>query len=87
MDFDFDPDKDATDRAKHGLSLILGAAVINNCIGQLEDNRRDYGEVRINAFGLVNERLLVCTYTLRGTTYRVISVRRASRQERRKWLG
>jgi hypothetical protein len=27
------------------------------------DDRRDYGEIRINAFGSVETRLFVCTYT------------------------
>ena len=50
------------------------------------DNRRDYGEIRINAFGPVNNRLFVCTYTMRGETHRLISVRKASRQEQNTWL-
>jgi uncharacterized DUF497 family protein len=48
--------------------------------------RLDYGEARVNAFGLVEERLFVCTYTMRNETYRLISVRKASRQEQRTWL-
>jgi uncharacterized protein len=50
------------------------------------DDRRDYGEARINAFGLVEGRLFVCTYTMRGKVNRLISVRKASRQEQRTWL-
>jgi hypothetical protein len=54
--------------------------------GEIEDDRRDYGEARFNAFGMVNGRMFVCTYTMRGDTYRLISVRKASRQEQRIWL-
>jgi uncharacterized DUF497 family protein len=54
--------------------------------GEIEDDRRDYGETRFNAFGMVNGRMFVCTYTMRGDTYRLISVRKASRQEQRIWL-
>ena len=50
------------------------------------DSRRDYGEIRINAFGLVADRLFVCTYTMRNETYRLISVRKASRLEQHIWL-
>ena len=57
-----------------------------NRFGQIGDERRDYGEERLNAFGLVNGRLFVCTYTMRGQTYRLISVRKASKQEQRIWL-
>jgi uncharacterized protein len=69
------------------VSLALGAVVLENCIGSVVDNRKDYGEIRINAFGPVDHRLFVCTYTMRGETYRLISVRsKASRQEQNTWL-
>lgn len=86
MDIEFDTAKDETNRLKHGVSLALGAAVLTNMVGQIEDDRRDYGETRFNAFGVVAQRLFVCTYTLRGETYRLISVRKASKQEQRIWL-
>ena len=86
MDIEYDPEKDAANRAKHGVSLALGAVVLENCIGSVVDNRRDYGETRINAFGPVNNRLFVCTYTMRGETHRLISVRKAGRQEQNTWL-
>ena len=86
MEFEYDPEKDATNLAKHGVSLTPGAVVLENCIGEVIDDRRDYGEVRINAFGLVANRLFVCTYTMRNGTCRLISVRKASHQEQRIWL-
>ena len=64
----FDPDKDAANRAKHGVSLILGAAILRDKVGETVDRRRDCGKVRTNAFGLVAGRLFVCTYTVRGTS-------------------
>ncbi len=86
MDIEFDSAKDATNRLQHGLPLAIGRAVLMNAVGRIEDDRNDYGEMRFNAFGLVDQRLLVCTYTMRGETYRLISVRKASKQERRTWL-
>jgi uncharacterized DUF497 family protein len=35
---------------------------------------------------VVDQRLLVRMYTMRGNIYRLISVRKASKQERRTWL-
>ena len=87
MDCEFDDAKEEVNRAKHGLSLALGVAVLKNRVGEVLDDRRDYGETRINAFGLVMGRLLACTYTMRGEVYRIISVRKASRQEQRIWLS
>jgi uncharacterized protein len=86
MDFEFDSEKDEINRLKHGVSLALGAEVLMNRFGRIGDERRDYGEERFNAFGLVNGRLFVCAYTMRGQTYRLISVRKASKQEQRIWL-
>jgi uncharacterized protein len=85
MDIEFDPDKDEINRRKHGVPLALGAEVLMNRVGQIDDERRDYVEARFNAFGQVNGRLFVCTYTMRGQTYRLISVRKASKQEQRIW--
>lgn len=87
MDIEFDDAKDAANIAKHGVSLVLGAVVLGSRIGEVGDDRRDYGETRINAFGLVEGRLFACTYTIRNGTRRIISVRRASRQEQRIWLS
>jgi len=85
MDIEFDAAKDEINRLKHGVSLVLGAEVMMNRIGQIDDDRRDYGEARFNAFGLVNGRLFICSYTMRGPTYRLISVRKASKQKQRRW--
>jgi uncharacterized DUF497 family protein len=35
---------------------------------------------------LVDQLRIVCTYTMRGQTYRLISVRKASKHEQRIWL-
>ena len=87
MDVEFDDAKDAANIAKHGVSLALGAVVLENCLGEVIDDRRDYGETRVNAFGLVAGRLFACTYTMRNGARRIISLRRASRQEQRIWLS
>jgi len=86
MEIEFDPAKDEANKAKHGVSLSAGVFVLESQIGEEVDDRQDYGEERINAFGLVEGRLFVCTYTRRSGVFRVISVRLASRQERRRWL-
>jgi hypothetical protein len=85
--YEYDPDKDVANRAKHGVPLALGAVVLENRIGEVLDDRLDYGEARVNAFGLVEQGLFVCTDTMRNETHRLISVRKASRQEQRSWLS
>jgi len=87
VDIEFDPEKAESNLDKHGVPLAAGAVVLENRIGELFDDRLDYGEIRINAFGLIEDRLFVCTYTMRGNAHRIISVRKASRQEQRTWLS
>jgi uncharacterized DUF497 family protein len=85
VEVEFDDVKDSANLAKHGVSLALGAVILANLIGEVVDDRRNYGENRMNAFGLVEGRLFACTYTIRNGAHRIISVRRASRQEQRLW--
>lgn len=87
MDFEFDDAKDEANIAKHGVSLVLGAAVLENRIGEIVDDRIPYGETRMNAFGLVRGRLFVRTYTMRSGACRIISVRKANRREQKLWLS
>jgi uncharacterized protein len=50
------------------------------------DLRRDFGEVRLLALGLIDGRLHMLCFTQRGHIRRVISLRRANTREYRKWL-
>lgn len=86
MEIEFDPEKDARNRAERGLPFLLIVHVLAGMMGEYEDTRRDYGEARMTVFGLVNDRLLTATYTRRGDVIRVISLRKANERERRKWL-
>jgi uncharacterized DUF497 family protein len=80
----YDPDKDAANLAKHGISLALARDVLSNAVSTMMDNRLGYGEARFVTFGDVVDRLHVAVYTVRGDTVRAISVRKAnSRQQRR----
>ncbi|MBW7836185.1 MAG: BrnT family toxin [Sphingomonadales bacterium] len=82
MRVEWDAAKDKANIAKHGLSLgdavelLAGKPVIT------VDERHDYGEARYIAVGPINGRLCVCVFTLRGKTYRIISLRKANERER-----
>lgn len=49
------------------------------------DLRRDYGEPRFRAIGMLDGRLHVLIFTPRAGGVRVISFRRANARECRKW--
>ena len=85
MLFEWDEAKRAANFAKHGVDF---AAVLEfdweTAVRSL-DMRRDYGERRRRALGLVGERLHLLVYTERAGRIRVISLRKANRKERRSY--
>ena len=48
---------------------------------------RRYGETRYLAIGYIGDRLHAVVYTDRGDATRIISLRRANRQEEREYAG
>lgn len=85
MEIEFDPAKEARNLATHQLSLTLAIHVLATRMGETADTRHDYGEQRIVAFGYLGNRLHCAVYTMRGTTVRVISLRKANRKEILRW--
>lgn len=85
MEIEFDPDKDAANRRKHGLSLTeaermdLGTAVVN------PDRRYAYSEDRFQALGMIDGRLHLLVFTMRGDVLRAISLRKANARERKRY--
>ena len=51
------------------------------------DRRMDYGEVRYISVGYLHDRLCVLCWTLRGTTLRVISLRKANYREKKTFAA
>jgi uncharacterized DUF497 family protein len=87
MRFSFDPAKQAANAAKHGLmfSVVEGfeweTAVIE------VDSRRTYGEPRLVAVGLIEDRVHVVVFSLRDTTVRLIGVRKANSREVKRYAS
>lgn len=81
MDISFDPAKDQANRAKHGISLDLAAALDWSGAVIVADDRFDYGEDRFRAFGRIDGRLHVLVFTRRDGTIRAISLRKANARE------
>lgn len=50
------------------------------------DNRKNYGETRYITIGMVNEVILCVVYTVRKFIHRIISARKASKNERETYL-
>ena len=85
---EFDKAKDKENRRKHGLPLVAGNLVFEGLYYEEVDDRRTYGELRLVAVGQAaddSDNLLSVTYTWREQRRRLISVRQASGDERRRY--
>jgi uncharacterized DUF497 family protein len=51
-----------------------------------EDTRKQYAEQRLDAIGLIGDRLHVMVYCLRGDAVRVISLRKANLREVKRYV-
>ncbi|MES3100847.1 BrnT family toxin [Sphingomonas faeni] len=84
MKIAFDPAKDASNIAKHGLSLG-GFHGFDTDVVAIVDDRFDYGETRFQARGRINGIGYCVIYVETDEGVRVISVRRAHDKEMRRY--
>jgi uncharacterized protein len=85
MDIEWDAEKDAANRAKHGVSLAEAAALDWNVGLTTQDVRKYYGEMRHIRYALLNGRLHSCVFTDRTGAIRIISLRKSNRREIKKY--
>ncbi|MFI5024090.1 MAG: BrnT family toxin [Alphaproteobacteria bacterium] len=71
----FDPAKDATNHAKHGVPLGAAARLDWGRVLAKLDSRADYGEPRWIGYGPIGRRLYCVVFVDRGSTRRIISAR------------
>jgi len=82
----FDPNKDAANIVKHGLSLVEGEGVLSDPLGLTVEDESSQGEVRWTTIGMnANGVLLVVVWTERDDGERLISVRRPTTMERKDY--
>jgi len=85
MEFEWDPAKHEKNLRTRGIGFDEAALIFEGEVIMWPDTRADYGEVRINAIGEANGKILRATYTMRGEVMRIITAWRANRKDRRKW--
>lgn len=71
---------------QHGLDFQGCEAVFDNPVVTVEDTRMAYGEQRINLLGWLHDRVVHMTYTERGESLHVISLREATKYEARYYF-
>ena len=77
----FDPDKDAANKAKHGVPLALAGELDWEAALVWIDDRFEYGELRMIALAPKTGVLYYVAFVDRGDVRRIISMRRANRRE------
>lgn len=82
MEISFDPAKRERTLKERGLDFLDAALVFAGPTYRWIDSRRDYGEVRQVAVGLLRERMVVLVWTQRGETRHIISMRKANDREK-----
>jgi len=65
--------------------MFRSVRVANQKLLQKQDDRKDYGEIRIQAIGQVDDNILFIVYTDRSSGRHIISARLANRKERKLW--
>lgn len=84
MRYTWDAKKNAANIAKHYLDFADAAALFDGPVVIRPDRRKDYGEKRFTALGVIEGIVFALIYTDRpGNERRIISFRRAGRKERR----
>jgi uncharacterized DUF497 family protein len=85
MDFEWDPAKEEKNINERDLDFTTASRIWDGPVLETVDDRRDYRETRILAFGKINGRLTAVLFTWRGETRRIISARKANRREQRRF--
>jgi len=88
MEFDWDPAKGDANLKKHGIGFDDAKHIFDGPILTWVDDRQDYGETRYISIGALSPiAVLVVVHTERNGKTRLISARKANRQERKRYDG
>ena len=73
MFFEWDDDKSQRNLLERGFGFDHAAAIFLGPTLEAQDNRHDYGEVRVQAIGRAGDDILSVVYSDRGEARRIIS--------------
>jgi uncharacterized DUF497 family protein len=84
--FEWDDIKAVDNEHDHGISFEMAGAAFRDAFSiERVDRRHNDPEERFALLGMVEDRLLFVSYTLRGERIRIISARKAEPHERRRY--
>jgi uncharacterized protein len=85
VEIEFDPEKERINRAKHGAALTVAQFLLEGPSVRMRVVRSGLDEERWIVIGEFEDAIFTACYTMRESRYRIISVRRASRKERKRY--
>jgi uncharacterized protein len=81
MRLEWDDSKRSRTLEKRGLDFAEASRIFESVEIELEDDRTDYGEVRVVTFGYLGDRPVAVVWTRRGECRRIISMRHVHEHE------
>jgi len=84
--FEWDEAKRRANIRKHGIDFVDSEEVFGGVTVTIEDTRFDYGETRFVTLGLLKGRVVVVIHTEQDDVIRIISVRKATKNEEKKYF-
>lgn len=86
MEIEFDPAKRDWTLRERRLDMAKAAPIFDGFHMSREDDREDYGEIRVVAIGRMGRKIVVCVWTERADRRRIISLREAEPDEREIYI-
>jgi len=70
--------------SERGLDFADAALIFSGVTLEIEDIRKDYGEIRIICYGMLEGRIVVVGYAPRGADRHIFSMRKANEREQNR---
>ena len=85
MAIEYDPAKRQLTLEARGLDMAQAGPVFEAPHITIEDDRRDYGEIRNLTIGFLEGRMVIIAWTPRANARRLISMRKANAREQKAY--
>lgn len=86
MKFEWDENKRRANLQKHGFDFADAERIFESDRVIFIDDRFDYGEMRLVTIGFLSQRIVTVTYTEHDEVIRIISLRKATKNEQTKYI-
>jgi hypothetical protein len=86
MEFEWNEEKRRENLQRHGFDFVDVVKVFDSSRYTIIDDRFDYGEIRFFTVGLLNNRIIAVSHTETDKIIRIISARKANKNEQEKYF-